>query len=216
MSDNIRLYDVEQSAIESLRDRINDLIQEYEITSADQVDDDQHNELCDLIFEVTDSAVPIYTSDLMQLAADNISLATDEPEIGPAFDGSPTPVNIVAANVFEHIEQRLWEYVRDELEYDSAIRYARAKYLIEPDIPYKGDDVYLWCAYNGGGDDINPYSEEPESFWEAFKACIQHAIDSEYQSIVIEWKITDRDVSLYQEWKADRLIAKQSARNTKA
>ena len=64
----------------------------------------------DTIFEIADGATPVYTSDLMQLAADNINLAVDEPGLGPAFDGSPTPVNIVAANVFEHIEQALWEY----------------------------------------------------------------------------------------------------------
>jgi len=64
----------------------------------------------DAIFEIVDGSVPIYTGDLMQLAADNISLATDEPELGPAFGGEATPVNIVAANVFEHIQQELWEY----------------------------------------------------------------------------------------------------------
>jgi hypothetical protein len=53
--------------------------------------------------------VPIYTGDLLRLAADNLQLATDEPELGPAFDGTPTPVNIIAANVFEHIEQELWQ-----------------------------------------------------------------------------------------------------------
>jgi hypothetical protein len=45
----------------------------------------------------------------LQLAAENINLAVDTPECGPAFDGSPTPVNIIAANVFEHIERELWD-----------------------------------------------------------------------------------------------------------
>jgi hypothetical protein len=63
----------------------------------------------DTIFEITDSSVPVYTGDLLRLAAENLHLATDEPELGPAFDGKPTPVNIIAANVFTHIEQALWE-----------------------------------------------------------------------------------------------------------
>lgn len=67
----------------------------------------------DLIFEAADSSVPVYTSELMELAAENIELATSEPELGPAFGGEPTPTNIVAANVFEAIEQDLWEYWRE-------------------------------------------------------------------------------------------------------
>lgn len=70
----------------------------------------------DAIHEVADGAVPVYTGDLMELAAQDIALATDEPEIGPAFDGSPTPVNIVAANVYERITAALWEFWNDEGE----------------------------------------------------------------------------------------------------
>ena len=64
----------------------------------------------DSLFEIADSCVPVYTSDLMELAADDLSLAVDEPELGPAFDGSPTPVNIIAANVFE----KLYAEAREE------------------------------------------------------------------------------------------------------
>lgn len=67
----------------------------------------------DQIFEIADSSVPVYTHDLMQLAAENNDLATTEPDIGPAFDGKPTPVNIIAANVFEAIEQALWDRWRE-------------------------------------------------------------------------------------------------------
>ena len=43
-----------------------------------------------MIHEIADSSVPVYTSDLLALACADTSLATDEPELGPAFDGSPT------------------------------------------------------------------------------------------------------------------------------
>ncbi len=72
----------------------------------------EQDEPHDLIFERADSMVPIYTADLMQLAADNVYLAVEEPELGPAFDGSPTPVNIVAANVFTAIEEAMFEQYR--------------------------------------------------------------------------------------------------------
>lgn len=58
----------------------------------------------DMLHEMADSQVPIYTSDLMDLAASDIDLATTTPEAGPGFDGTPTPTNIIAANVYE----RLW------------------------------------------------------------------------------------------------------------
>ena len=72
-------------------------------------------EISDTIHELADGLVPVYTHDLMSLAAENISLATDEPELGPAFGGEPTPVNIVAANVYEWLTAQLWDYA-NELE----------------------------------------------------------------------------------------------------
>ena len=67
----------------------------------------------DIIHEIADGAVPVYTGDLMELAARNNDLALTEPELGPAFDGTPTPVNIIAANVFEAVEAGLWEEWRE-------------------------------------------------------------------------------------------------------
>ena len=64
----------------------------------------------DMIHEMADSHVPVYTTVLMNLAASDIGLATDEPEIGPAHDGTPTPVNIITANVYE----RLWRAASNE------------------------------------------------------------------------------------------------------
>ena len=40
--------------------------------------------------EIVDGSVPVYTYDLMQMGADNLTLATTKPELGPAFDGEPT------------------------------------------------------------------------------------------------------------------------------
>lgn len=44
--------------------------------------------------------LPRYTSDLLALACEDNALAVDTPELRPAFDGSPTPANIIAANVY--------------------------------------------------------------------------------------------------------------------
>lgn len=57
----------------------------------------------DRLHEIVDSTVPFYTGDLLDLAAADNELATAAPELGPAFDGSPTPTNIIAANVYERL-----------------------------------------------------------------------------------------------------------------
>lgn len=67
----------------------------------------------DIIHEIADGSVSVYYSDLLELASQNNELALSVPELGPAFDGEPTPVNIIAANVFEAIEQGLWEEWRE-------------------------------------------------------------------------------------------------------
>ncbi len=63
----------------------------------------------DVIHEIADSCVPVYTSELLELACQDAALATDEPECGPAFDGAPSPVNIIAANVYERLTADLFE-----------------------------------------------------------------------------------------------------------
>ena len=103
----MNMHEILKDARESLKESL-----EYNA----ELDDGEvyfSNDDHDTIFEVADSSVPIYTGDLMQLAADDINLAVNEPELGPAFDGSHTPVNIVAANVFEEIQNHLWECLED-------------------------------------------------------------------------------------------------------
>lgn len=96
------LRDIEQSATEDLRDRWVNYRDEF-------TDGEPH----DVIHEIADGHVPVYHSDLLTLAAQDNSLATDEPELGPAFDGTATPVNIIAANVYEAITAALWEAWRE-------------------------------------------------------------------------------------------------------
>ena len=70
----------------------------------------------DVAHSAADSCVPIYTYDLMMYAASDISLATEEPECGPAFDGSPTPVNIIAANIYDRLYTAASEAVDEWIE----------------------------------------------------------------------------------------------------
>ena len=114
-----------------LRDLLNEALDSFKTDHLNMPDDlatmtlQERHDLYDLlesdnphdnIFECTDSSVPVYTGDLMHYAANNIDMATNEPELGPAFDGSPTPVNIIAANIFEAIEQYLFSWWGDNRE----------------------------------------------------------------------------------------------------
>jgi hypothetical protein len=87
----------------TLNDIIKDAIEELK----DGWKDAQYPE--DMVHEIADSSVPVYTYQLAQLAAEDVALFTDEPELGPAFDGSPTPANIVAANIYERVSQELFD-----------------------------------------------------------------------------------------------------------
>jgi len=93
----MNLRELEQSARKSMAEAL------------DYDQDDGPSEPHDLIAELADSLTPVYTSDLLELAADHSAFTTDEPELGPAFGGEPTPVNIIAANVYEYLTAVLWD-----------------------------------------------------------------------------------------------------------
>jgi len=89
-------------------------LSEYQKTAREELrgwakDNPENTEPHDAIHEIADGSVPVYNHDILALAADDCGLATTEPELGPAFDGTPTPINIIAANIFEAIYDNLWE-----------------------------------------------------------------------------------------------------------
>jgi hypothetical protein len=71
------------------------------------------------LHEIADGCVPVYNTDVLDVAASDHNVSLREPECGPAFDGTPTPVNIAAANIYELIEEALYEDIqhrKEELE----------------------------------------------------------------------------------------------------
>jgi len=80
----------------------------------------------DLIHEIVDAAVPIYNSELLELAAADVSLA-EEGELGPAsgsdFSGAPMAIRIIAGSVYERISDELHQYLL-ELQHESFEREA--------------------------------------------------------------------------------------------
>ncbi len=105
-----RLYNQERS---KLTEYTLDQLSQFAIADLDDwlkgnPEELERNEPHDVIHEIADSSVPVYHADLLRVASENWELMTDEPEVGPAFDGSPTPINIIAANLYEHIRVALW------------------------------------------------------------------------------------------------------------
>jgi len=81
-----------QAIIDSAKEQLRDSVKDY-----------PQEDTQDIIFEIADSSVPVYTADILDLLNDSVygfSLGTDVPEVGPAFDGEATPANIIAANLF--------------------------------------------------------------------------------------------------------------------
>ncbi len=113
----MNLQDIYDDAVEELKDRITD---EFEMMPFEDVnemykdEEDNPDWVHDIIFEVADSNVPIYTSDLLDVASNDNWVATNKPGLGPAFDGKPTPTNIIAANIFEGIEENLLDFMNSE------------------------------------------------------------------------------------------------------
>jgi len=102
-------YSIEQLC----KDAIDELINENLDSMQDEIRNDEPG---DIFHEIADSSTPVYTYDILQYAANDINLATTEPELGAAFDGTPTPVNIIAANIYERIERALYDWWSENLE----------------------------------------------------------------------------------------------------
>ncbi len=71
----------------------------------------------DVIHEIADSSIPVYTCDLLSLACGAPSLATDEPEIVGA-EHFGTALSIIVGNLYERLSAALfeeWESMHEEV-----------------------------------------------------------------------------------------------------
>jgi len=74
--------------------------------------------------EVAGSAVPIYNYGIIETAVEDwVNLFLDDPESGPAFGGEPTPINILAGNLYDLCSSIAWariEKLEDEANHATA------------------------------------------------------------------------------------------------
>jgi len=91
----------------SIQDIITDAITDFENEYEAEM---QYPE--DLCAEIADSAVPLYTNEIIEVGTSDHSLMTDEPELGSAngsnFSGENNVINIIAANIYEKVSNALY------------------------------------------------------------------------------------------------------------
>ena len=63
----------------------------------------------DMVSEIADSSVPVYTFELAQIAQSSMDVMLHENELPPAFDGTPTVTNLIATAVYEIVQEDLYE-----------------------------------------------------------------------------------------------------------
>jgi len=63
----------------------------------------------DMVHEIADSSVPVYTFELAQVAQSSLDVMLHENELPPAFDGSPTVTNLIATAIYELVQEELYE-----------------------------------------------------------------------------------------------------------
>ena len=88
--------DLIEGAIEDLQDRI-----EWCEKEEERYDED------DLISEVADNNIPVYTYDLLQYASNNFDLI----EPSDLCSDNPSVTQIITANIYELLTEELYDYI---------------------------------------------------------------------------------------------------------
>ena len=91
------LHDLEQSAWEDFKSSFHE--GEWD------TDDD---EAYDIISEIADRRVPVYTSEILEVAMSDLWLVCGSPEIYNS-NCKFTPLELITSNIYEHLQSRLLE-----------------------------------------------------------------------------------------------------------
>lgn len=103
--EKLTLQSILESACQELRDYLEGESAETLSDNNNETKDGQC--IGDLISEISDSNVPTYNYDLLELAQDESEIALNEPEIGHGVAGN-NPIGLIQANVYEAINNELY------------------------------------------------------------------------------------------------------------
>tara|TARA_R100000781_G_C4023626_1_gene108029 strand:+ start:308 stop:634 length:327 start_codon:yes stop_codon:yes gene_type:complete len=93
--------DLIEGAIEDLQERIDWCEKEEEIYDED-----------DLISEIADNNIPIYTYDLLQYASNNFDLIQPNDLAGD----NPDVIKIIQCNIYEMLTEHLYNHINNKVE----------------------------------------------------------------------------------------------------
>ena len=105
--------DLKKDIRDSVRDEVKSFLEDNLDCDADCVQD--KIDYSGAITELVDGSVPTYSAEIMEVAGDS-EVYQHENELGPAFDGSPTPINILATSIYEILQEEAWSEIRDVLK----------------------------------------------------------------------------------------------------
>jgi len=74
----------------------------------------------DMVSELSDSSVPVYTHELITIAQNSTEVMYHENELPPAFGGEHTIPNIIATAIYEIVQENLYERLHElQQEYEA-------------------------------------------------------------------------------------------------
>ena len=89
-----------------LREREEMVTEQIEEHITDYPEDD----ITDVVWEIVDGCCPIYTWEIMEIGS-VFDICLRDIELGPAFDGSPCPLNYTATAIYEHLTELAHDYL---------------------------------------------------------------------------------------------------------
>jgi len=107
MSEQMTMYQLKEDAVEELIEHLNAALASGDI---DPEDPERSYDPDDWIFESADGWVPIYNSDIMDLASSDYDIMLTEPEFELTEN---TPVAVAQANIFTALRKAMYEAHRD-------------------------------------------------------------------------------------------------------
>ena len=106
------LEELKEMVQDEVKTKIDEFIEENPDYDKEQIRDKIDDN--GTITEMVDSSVPIYNSTIMELGSLS-EVYQHENELGPAFDGTPTPVNILATAIYEILMETAWDFLDEYL-----------------------------------------------------------------------------------------------------
>ena len=165
-----------------MSDTIQDVLESAEESLREEADDNGIHNLEDRIHEIADGAIPVYTSELLEMAARDNGLAMDTPEI----EGDGSPINTIQLNIFERVSLHLYdvvETIKEEIQEREDNLQEAKEALEEEAMDHNGHELGDWREASPNGKDIALWIADCETCGERASIEIDEDGDIQYESV---------------------------------